>query len=290
MIHANMQKENSVNLQHQTGAFTATDGLELFKQTWQPTKKPQAGIILVHGFGEHSSRYSHLAEKLTHNNYVLFTFDLRGHGKSEGSRFYVRSFDDYLQDLNLFLHHVREQMNGLPIFLFGHSMGGTIVTLYAIKYKPDLSGILLSGAALKIGEDIPKVLISMSSFLAKILPKLPTVKLDTKMLSHDPDVVMQYDNDPLINHKGTLARTGAELVRAIKYIQEHMEEINLPVLIMHGTGDVIVDPEGSRQLFKRAKSKDKSLKLYDGFYHEIMNEPDREQVLADILDWIGRHI
>jgi len=283
-------KEFSTNLQHQTGHVTVSDGLRLFQQSWLPPEPSKAAIVLVHGVGEHSSRYHHVADVLVQNNYAVHSFDLRGHGQSPGERFYVDNFDAYVNDLHDFLQQIAATHAGQPIFLLGHSMGGAIVTLYAIQHQPAVAGIVLSAAALKIGDDIPKLLIALSAVIGRLLPKLPTVKLDTKLLSRDAEVVRKYETDPLVNHAGTRARLGAEIIRTTKRIQAEMERFALPVLIMHGTDDAIVDPEGSRQLFERAGTSDKSLKLYEGFYHEIMNEPEKERVFSDIMDWLNRHI
>lgn len=283
--------DDTVKPQHNDGKFETTDGLQLFEQWWRPESEPKAVVLIVHGYAEHSNRYIHVAEHLSRHGYAVDTFDLRGHGRSEGARAFVRSFDEYLADLDLFLTRTRERHTGKPVFLLGHSMGGTITSLFAITRQPDdIQGLLLSGALLKMSADVSPILLSISAIVGRILPKLPTVKLDSSAISRDPEVVERYDNDPLVYRKGTLARTGAEMYLATKRIQAQMETITVPFIILQGSADRLVDVKGSKQLYARANCKDKTLKLYEGFYHEIMNEPEKEQVLADIVQWLNTHL
>jgi acylglycerol lipase len=268
------------------GMFEAADGFQLFERWWTPEGETKAAVVIVHGFAENSGRYFHVAERLINSGYAVYTFDLRLHGKSGGAKAFVRSFDEYLSDLDVFLDRTRERQPQKPLFLLGHSMGGSISTLFAITRKPDIRGLLLSAAALKMGDDISPILISLSGIIGTILPKLPTVKLDSSAISRDPKVIESYDNDPLNYRGGTPARTGAEMVRATKIMQERMGEIDLPLLIMHGTEDRLANIDGSRQLQERARSSDKSLKLYEGLYHEILNEPEKDQVMTDIIEWM----
>ena len=281
--------ESKSQEQHDEGRFKTNDGLNLFEQNWQPALAPKAVIIIIHGYAEHSGRYAHVAEYLASHGYAVETFDLRSHGKSAGKRVFIRSFDEFLSDVEIFLKRVQERHQGKNLFLLGHSMGGTIAVLFAITRKSALKGVILSGATLKLSDDISPFLVRISSILGKILPKLPTVKVDRDALSHDLEVMKKYDNDPLVYQGGIPARTGAEFTRATKLIQKQMELVTLPMLIMSGTADRLSDPEGSKQLYERAQSKDKTLKLYDGLYHEILNELEKEQVLGDIVDWLDGH-
>jgi len=269
--------------------FETQDGLKLFEQSWHPENNANAIVAIIHGYAEHSSRYTHVAKYLVNHGYAVETFDLRSHGKSDGKNTFIRLFDEFLSDVDLFLKRVQERHQDKNIFLLGHSMGGLIASLFVVTRQPELQGLILSGAAVKISDDISPLLVKLSSIIGKILPKLPTIKLDGTAISRDPEIVKKYDNDPLTYRGGIPARTGAELNRATKMIQQQMEAIKLPLLIVHGTADRLADPEGSRQLYKRAESKDKTLKLYDGFYHEVMNEPEKERVLGDIVNWLEKH-
>jgi alpha-beta hydrolase superfamily lysophospholipase len=279
-----------MQLSHWTGTFESHDGLRLFEQAWSPAGTPKAVILIVHGYGEHSSRYVHVAEELTRNGYAVRTFDLRGHGQSQGEpRTFVRSFDEHLDDLATFLSRARERHPDGLFFLFGHSMGGTISTLFAIVRQPEIRGLLLSGPSLKLSDRYPPLLLTLAKIISFVLPKARLPKLDAGAVSRDPEVVRNYENDPLVYRGGIPARTGAELNRAMERIRQGMESLRLPLLIMHGTGDLLADPEGSSLLHDRAESGDKTLKRYEGLYHEILNEPERAEVLADMVAWLEAH-
>jgi acylglycerol lipase len=272
-------------IQHHEDYFEGVDDLQLYEQWWRPAS-PQAGLIIVHGLAEHSTRHTAFATSLASQGVAVYTFDLRGHGHSDGDRAYVQSFRDYLSDLAIFLSLVQDREPDLPLFLLGHSFGGAIATLFVIRYQPYLHGLLLSSPAIKPGSSIPQLLVRFSGLLGRLAPKLPTIKFEASAISRDPQVVKAYEQDPLVFKGGILARTGSETNRAINEIQSRMEEITLPLLILHGTADRITEVEGSQQLYARAESKDKQLKLYEGLYHEILNEPEKEQVQADIFAWL----
>jgi alpha-beta hydrolase superfamily lysophospholipase len=269
--------------------FKTDDGLSLFEQYWVPDKEHKAVVAIVHGYAEHSARYQHVAEYLLGQGYAVEAFDLRGHGRSEGKRSFVKSFDEYPSDVASFFQRIRKRHPDKPIYLLGHSMGGPISLLFVATFKPDLKGLILSGPALKISDDISPMLVRFSSFISSIFPKLPTIKLDSSGISRDPDIVKRYDSDPLVYRGGTPARTGAELVRAIVRVQNQAEQVTLPILILHGTADKLADVEGSKQFYNVVGSNDKDLKLYDGFYHEVLNEPEKQQVLEDIVQWLKEH-
>ena len=277
-------------LHHHTNKFTNQRGLTLFEQWWRPAQEAKAQLVIIHGYAEHSSRYQHVGEFFARHGYAVGTFDLSGHGLSQGKTAYIDAFETYMQDVKDFLRQTSQALPDCPLFLLGHSMGGAIATLYTITRQPQINGLILSAAALKINEDTSPLLQKVAGFLGKVLPTLPTIKLDSSLISRDPAVVERYDNDPQIYRGGVISRTGAEILAATRHIQEKMEAINVPVLIMHGTADQITDPVGSEQLHQRATSADKTLKLYNGFYHEILNEPEKEAVMQDILEWMDARI
>ena len=285
-----MDKSTS-KISHSEASFQADGDDELYFQVWRGSgSSGKAVVLLVHGYAEHSGRYQHVATRLAAAGYEVWSFDLRGHGRSPGRRCYISSFDEYLHDLQVFLDLVRKNTPGKPLFLLGHSMGGAIVTLYVLAKQPEVRGIVLSAPALKLSDNISPFLVTISQIVGRLFPKLQTVKLDSSKICRDPEVVKLYDADPLIYRGGTLARTGAEIVRATHRIQARMHEFTLPVLILHGSDDQIGDPAGSRQLHERAQSSDKTLKIYPGLYHEIMNEPEKEEVLDDIVNWLDQHV
>lgn len=264
--------------------FSGYDGLQLRKRSWI-SQNEKAKVILVHGYAEHVDRYNYLGHELNHHGISLLGFDQRGHGKSEGSRAYINKFSDYTDDLAIFHDEVSSSSN-VPIFIYGHSLGGLIVTKYVTDYQPQCQGILLSAAALKVNEDISPILQKMSGILGKLLPRMKTIKLDSSFISRDQNVVKQYNEDPMIYSEGIPSRTGAEMLSATKSIRDSAVNFSLPVLIMHGGADQLTDPSASKTFFERCSSADKELQIYDGLYHEIMNEPERDEVIANFRTWI----
>lgn len=268
------------------------DGLTLEAFSWSPPE-PRAALLLVHGIGEHCRRYGHLIRTLLDRDVAVLAFDLRGHGLSQGPRVDVDRFDTYLNDLDLAIEAALSRTAPLPLFLMGHSMGGTILALHAIERAATPSpvrGRIVSSAAVQLGDDIPAWLQSISRFLGRVLPHMPTVKLDSAGLSRIAEVAEAYDADPLVNHKGTPARTGAELVEAMKRIQADMGRIHEPILIRHGSADTLCMPAGSQLLYDGVSSTDKTFAVYPGAYHELHNDHDCQANLADLADWIEARV
>ena len=266
--------------------FPGFGGVELYEQSWRPKTRPKAAVIIVHGLKDHSDRYAATAVKLVAQGYAVHAFDLRGHGRSAGPRVYVDSFSDYVADLAIFADRVRAREPNRPIFLFGHSMGGAIATLYTIDKKPDLRGLVLSGAALKPGQSVSAPLIATTKVLAVLWPELPVLDLDLDQFSRDPAVVADAKKDPLVYQASGPARTAAEVLRGIGRIQDSMDEVSPPLLILHGGADKVTDPAGSRELKERARSTDKTLIVYDGLYHDLLHEPEKDKVFGDMVSWL----
>lgn len=267
--------------------FETFDGLRLFARRREPERRPpRARVLIVHGYAEHSGRYEELVERLLAAGYGVGQFDLRGHGRSEGPRGYVRSFENYLRDLERFLARERAYDSERPIFVLGHSLGGLIVAHWAVDRASPVAGLIFSGAALKINEEIHPWLQRLSGLIGAVAPRLPTIRLDERAISRDLEVVRRFREDPLVFHGRMPARTGAELVRASRQIGGQLSKLTQPVLFMHGTADRLADPAGSRLAYERAASADKTLKLYPGLYHEIFNEPERRQVFDDLVGWL----
>jgi alpha-beta hydrolase superfamily lysophospholipase len=277
-------------MNHKEGKFVGYKGLKLYYQYWLPDKKPKAVLLVAHGLAEHSGRYKNLVNYFVPKGYAVYALDHRGHGKSEGTRSYVDNFNDYLTDLKTFFDMVRKDNKNARIFLFGHSLGGTIATAYAVEHQEDLAGLILSGSSLVPTTSVSPALLAMAGIVSALLPKMGVTVLDASFISRDKAVVDAYVNDPLVFRGKVPARTGAELARMWKQLPEQMPRIKLPVLIMHGFADQLSDPRGSKLLFERVGSKDKTLKLYDNCYHEICNEPEREQVFVDMETWLTKHI
>ena len=277
-------------MKHAEGKFTGSNKLNLNWQSWIPDGAPVAVLLVVHGLAEHSGRYTNPVNYFVPKGYAVYSFDLAGHGKSDGKRGYVERFTNYVDDVKTYYDIVKQQNKGTKIFLVGHSMGGTIATAYAIKHQDELNGLILSGAVLKAGASITKATMTMAKLLSVLLPKMGVSKLDASAVNRDKTEVDAYLRDPL-NYTGKIsARLGAELLNEIQSLPAQISKITLPILIMHGSADRLSDPASSKTLFDGVSSKDKTLKYYEGFYHEIFNDAQRQQVFADMEEWLKRHI
>ena len=270
----------------ETDTFHTHDGLSLATRRWTPSAAPEAHVLLVHGYAEHCGRYDHVAEPFVEQGAAVHAYDQRGHGRSEGRRAYVDRFEQYLADLDAFRLHVAPPEDK-PVFLFGHSMGGLVTVLYVLNRRPEVRGLLLSAPALEVNPDLAPLLRRISQVLGRFAPTLPTVRSPQGSISRDPAVIEDAMNDPLNYHGRTLARTGAELLRAGTEAQGRLHELRTPFLVLHGTADPLATPEWSRRLYERAAAEDRTLRLYDGLYHETFNEPEQDEVLRDLGTWLA---
>ena len=273
---------------HSQGFFSGKGGVSLFEQAWRPAQgEPRATFVIMHGLMDHSSRYDELARSLTANGIAVHAFDLRGHGHSAGVRVAVDSFDDYVDDLAAFTERVRHQEHDVPVFVMGHSMGGAIVTLYALDRKPELAGVILSGPALHANVD--GATIAGTKAVASLSPNAGVFKLDVDKFSRDPKVVADCKSDPMVYTDGAPARTAKELLAAMDNIDERMDEVFVPLLILHGEDDVVTDPGGSRALYERTRSSDRTLRIYPKLVHDLVHEPEKGRVITDINEWTITH-
>lgn len=281
-----------MSIQHVDGFFKGKDGVQLYEQCWMPgdVEEIKAVIVLVHGLAEHGGRYAAAGEFFANQGFAVAVSDLRSHGKSEGKDTEFSSMDDLVEDIDHFVHKIKERLPQTPIFLYGHSMGGTIATLYTIKKQPQFLGVLLTGAALITGDSVPKALLRVVGILGKLVPKMKTMVLDGSTVSKDPAVVDAYNTDPLNYRKGIPACTGAAFNAGIAEAQTGLNQFKLPVLIMHGSEDRLVDAGGSQYMYEHTGSQDKQLKIYQGLYHELLNEPEKEEVMNDMLAWMEAHL
>lgn len=275
---------------HSDGHIKTLDGISLYRQCWLPEAKPKAMLLVVHGFGDHSGRYGNLIHFFLPRGYAVCSFDLRGHGKSDGLRGYSNRFSNFTDDLGIVLVFVQSLHPGLPLFLVGHSTGGTISIAYSISNQNKVTGLILSGVLLSPPDDVPVLKIFAARILSRLAPKTGLYRLNAGLLSRDKKVVEAYITDPLVYWGRVRARMGTELMDAMAFIRERLSQIRLPMLIMHGEADQLSNPEGSRTLYAGAGSSDKTLKLYTGFYHEIYNEPERQQVFAGMNDWLDARL
>ncbi|MGI5880460.1 MAG: lysophospholipase [Syntrophomonadaceae bacterium] len=271
------------------GSFIGVDNIVLHYRSWEV--EPQKGcVVIAHGIGEHSGRYNNLINYMDGCQVGFYSPDHRGHGKSEGSRGHINSFNDYVNDLKTFIDMVHSLNPSQPVILLGHSMGGVIACQFALAWPQDIDGLILSSAGLKPGADIPVWKSTLGKLLSKALPAFSMPSgLDASLLSHDPQVVSDYLSDPL-NHDLVSARWYTEFLRAGEQGLNRAAELSMPLLIIHGEQDQIVDPQGSRILYDQAASSDKILHIFEGLYHETMNElpEDNKLVIKTVADWITK--
>ncbi len=272
-------------MKHTELGWKALDGLNIFAQTWEPDSPPKAVICLVHGLGEHSGRYAHVAETLNRGGYAVIASDLRGHGKTEGKRGQSPSFNAFMDDVAILMGEYAQRYAGLPCFLWGHSLGGVLVANYVLRRKPRLTGVVITSPGLKTSISDQKMKIQFAKIAGKFMPEMsmPT-GLDAKLISRDPAVVERYVNDPLVHGTATLAMA-KYTIEAIPWVYAHASEWDLPVLIMHGDADAIAFVSGSEE-FASKIAQDCTLKIWPGLWHETHNEPEKEQVLAYALGWL----
>ena len=270
--------------------LTTHDGLSLHCRAWLPLVPPRAQVLIVHGLAEHIGRYEHVARKLTSEGYAVYGYDQRGHGRSDGRRAYIDAYDVLPDDLNLVYQSITRSFPDRPCFVLAHSMGTTVTLRFLIKHAPDLAGVVMSGTTIKIGPDIPQVLVSLSGIIGRLMPRLPILKLDATALSRDQSIVDGYLNDPFVYTGAIPARTGATINRAFANIRQRLNEITVPILLLHGAEDRLIDPEGSRLAYELIGSTDKTLDILDGLYHEILNEPEGPEILQEIEHWLEAHL
>jgi len=276
-------------MKHSEFEFKTFDGLSLFGQSWQPEDRPRAVVCLVHGIGEHSGRYVHVADSLIQSGYALISFDLRGHGKSEGPRGHIPSYEAIMQDIYSLLEVSNKKFPQSPFFLYGHSLGGNLVLNYVLRRQSHLKGVIATAPWLRLAFEPPAFKVTLGKVMNKIWPSFSQSSgLDTKALSHDPKVVHAYENDPLV-HDHISARMFIGIYQSGQWALEHASEFSLPLLLMHGGDDKIISVEASRE-FANKINENCTLKVWDELYHEIHNEPEKEEVFKFLIDWLDKEV
>jgi alpha-beta hydrolase superfamily lysophospholipase len=269
------------------GEFAGTGGLQIYWRSWRAQAPTRAVVVISHGAGEHSGRYERVAVPLAGLGYPIYALDHRGHGRSEGRRALVDRIDNAAADLDVLIDRARGEHPQAPLFLLGHSLGGTIALRYALAHQEKLDGLILSGPVAAI-ELPPAPLRVAARALSATVPGVGVLAVDPAVVSRDPAEVEAYRTDPLVHHGKLPVRTVAEIAAATEAFPEQVGSLTLPLLLVHGSEDRLAPVQGSRMVYERASSQDKTLEIYDGFFHEVLNEPleDRERVLADIVAWL----
>lgn len=281
-----------LHMQEDTGIWLAPSGTEIFHRRWQVAGASAARgvVILVHGLGEHSGRYAHVAARLVAQAWVVYALDHQGHGRSGGRRQRIQRFEDLSDTLAAFREWVQAQHPGLPLVLLGHSMGGLLAATDAAQYPHACQALVLSAPAVKVSEHISVWTIRIGRLLSALAPSVGVLGLDPQWVSRDARVVAQYQQDPLVHHGKTPARLAAELLRAIEDLQARVGRIQAPLLVLQGSADRLVDPGGAQWLAEHAGSRDKQARYFEGLYHEVLNEPEQEAVLAELVAWLNARV
>jgi len=275
-------------MNHREGYRQVSDGLKLYYQGWEPETPPKAAILLVHGLGEHSSRYQHVAEWMTKHGFAMLAFDYHGHGRSEGTRGHA-SYQTVLEDIQHFLDFLSQEYAGRDHFLYGHSLGGALVLAYLLKHRPNLRGAIVTSPGLGAGEPVHPALLALARVLAKLWPTMPVpYALDRNNLSRIPEVVQKYNRDPLVHDKIS-ARLSIDIIEGGKQILSSTAQLPVPVLLMQGSADHVVSPPLTRALAARAGS-DITYVEWPNLFHEIHNEPEQKEVLDTMTRWMQDRI
>jgi acylglycerol lipase len=268
--------------------ITSSSGLELFIRSWRPETTARAVVAIVPGFNSHSGYYEWVADQLTAKGFAVYAVDLRGRGRSDGERFYVEKFGDYVRDASSLVHLAKSREPGLPVFMLGHSAGGVVACIYTLEYPTELAGLICESFAHEV--PAPDFALAVFKGLSHVAPHAHLLHLKNEQFSRDPNVVKVMNDDPLIAHETQPTQTLAEMVRADERLKQEFPLITLPVLILHGTADQATKPSGSQRFYDMAGSTDKTLKLYDGHFHDLLNDVDKEVVMADIVSWLAAHV
>jgi acylglycerol lipase len=261
------------------------DGQQIFVRAWQGTPPPKAVVVICHGVNSHSGHYLWAADQFVADGFAVYALDLRGRGRSEGERFLARTVGEYVDDLSTVVQLAKSRHRSLPVFLLGHSAGGVVSSNYVLDNQGELAGFICESFAFQVYA--PDFALALLKALSGVIPRAPVLRLPTKAFSRDPAWVAFLDSDPLIAGEVQPCATVAALVRAGDRLKASFATVALPLLILHGDADKATRPSGSRLFHARAGSADKTLKIYPGHAHDLLNDLDREGVIADIRAWIN---
>jgi alpha-beta hydrolase superfamily lysophospholipase len=276
-------------MSHQEFSLITNDKIELYSQAWDPPTFQKAAVCLVHGIGEHSGRYQHIAEAFNQAGFSMLSFDHRGHGKSPGKRGHIPDYETLLDDISIALETTQERNPGLPVFLYGNSMGGSLVLNYALRRKPQLNGVICTSPWIKLSFEPPKAQILLAKIMNKIAPSFTqSTKLDVSGLSRDPQVGQDYLDDPLV-HDLTSARLYVAFYEAGLWALDHAGDLALPLLLAHGSLDPITSAAASQEFSVKA-GRFCTLKIWDGLLHETHNEINKDKVIAYYIQWTESQI
>jgi len=269
-------------------SFEGVGGLKIATRSWKPEGAPRGIMILVHGFNAHSGYMVWPGKQFAADGFASYALDLRGRGKSEGEQFYVENLSDYLGDVDKLVNTARSENPGLPVYVLGHSAGGVIASSYVYEHQDEIAGLVCESFAFDVG--LPHLVQLALEGAGKLAPHAHVFSLKNADFSRDPAAVERMNNDPLIAHESQPASTARVMLLAAEALKEHMPSFTVPVLIIHGTADKATRPAGSQYFYDNAASTDKTLKLYEGHYHDLLADIDKEKVMGDILAWLNERV
>jgi alpha-beta hydrolase superfamily lysophospholipase len=272
----------------ETGEFDGAGG-KVFWRAWVPDGRVRGVIALVHGVAEHSGRYEHVGKRLADSGFAVYALDHIGHGRSGGRPANIGTVDGAADNVATLLELASANHPGVPRFLIGHSMGSLIALYLATRAPLHVAGLVVSAPPLVIDAGNP-VQRLLAPVLMRWTPNLGVLKLDSSTISRDPEVVRAYDNDPLVFRGKLPARTAAQILLATGTVSQRLRQLTVPTLVLHGTADTLANPHGSDLIEQRAGAKDLTVERYPGLYHEVFNEPEREKVLTDVVEWLEKHL
>ena len=270
--------------------FDGVSGVRIVYDTWTPDSDPRAVVVLSHGLGEYARRYDHVAARFEKAGLVTYALDHRGHGRSGGKRMLVRDISEYTGEFATLVGIARREHPGLRCIVLGHSMGGGIVFAYGVERPDDYDLMVLSAPAVAAQELVSPIMVFAAKILGVLVPWLPVQELDVDAISRDPAVVAAYKADPLVYHGKVPTGVGRALLQVGETMPERAPALSAPLLVVHGSDDRLIPVAGSRRLVECVGSTDVELKIYPGLYHEVFNEPERDQVLNDVVSWINSRL
>ena len=268
--------------------FAGVGGQKIFTRSWQPAGKTRGVVVIVPGFNSHSGQYVWVGEQFATNDLAAYAIDLRGRGRSEGERYYVEKMEDYTDDVATLISTAKSENPDLPVFLLGHSAGGVVSCIYTLDHQSEIDALICESFAYDL--PVPDIVLSFLKGLSYITKHTHVFTLKNEIFSRDPQVVEAMSNDPLIHGESQPVQTCKVLIDASERLNKEFPLIKLPVLILHGTEDKATNPSGSQFFYDNAGSTDKTLKLYEGHYHDLLNDLDKEVVMADITEWIDARV
>jgi alpha-beta hydrolase superfamily lysophospholipase len=268
--------------------FEGVGGVKIFTRSWQPEGKTRGVVVIVPGFNSHSGQYLWVGEQFAAKGLAAYAIDLRGRGRSEGERFYVEKMEDYTDDVATLVRTAKSENPGLPVFVLGHSAGGVVSCIYTLDHQSEIDGLICESFAYDL--PVPGFVLSILKGFDHIAPHLHVYTLKNENFSRDPLFVESMNNDPLIKGESEPTQTASVMIDASRRLNKEFPLIKLPVLILHGTEDKATNPSGSQFFYDTAGSTDKTLKLYEGHYHDLLNDLDKETAMGDIDDWIAARV